>query len=173
MIEHRHGALEELPLFGRGRAHPWLGVLAAVAGLALAALPPFGPFLGRALIEDAATHRGLWFVSPLLVIASGLIGGAVLRMVRTVFVGRGVRPREGPETAEEPEDEADSGDRLPKAPTAAAVLLLAAGLAWGLVPGLTDAADGRRGAPDRPARRRRRGPARRRRRGGARATASR
>jgi multicomponent Na+:H+ antiporter subunit D len=142
MIEHRHGALEELPLFGRGRADPWLGALAAVAGLALAALPPFGPFLGRALIEDAATHRGLWFVSPLLVIASGLIGGAVLRMVRTVFVGRGVTPREGPETAEEPEEEADSGDRLPKAPTAAAVLLLAGGLAWGLVPGLTDAAAG-------------------------------
>ena len=142
MIEHRHGALEELPLFGRGRAQPGLGVLAAVAGLALAALPPFGPFLGRALIEDAATQRGLWFVSPLLVIASGLIGGAVLRMVRTVFIGRGVRPREGPETAEEPEEEGDSGDRLPKAPTAAAVLLLAAGLAWGLVPGLTDAAAG-------------------------------
>jgi hypothetical protein len=59
-----------------------------------------------------------------------------------VFVGRGVTPREGPETAEEPEEEADGGDRLPKAPTVAAVLLLVAGLAWGLVPGLTDAAAG-------------------------------
>ncbi|MDP9346982.1 MAG: NADH-quinone oxidoreductase subunit D, partial [Actinomycetota bacterium] len=89
MIEHRHGALEELQLFGRGRGDAWLGALAALAGLALAALPPFGPFLGRALVEDAATHRGLWFVSPLLVIASGLIGGAALRIVRTVFLGRG------------------------------------------------------------------------------------
>ena len=142
MIEHRHGALEERPLFGRGRADRSLGVLAALAGLAIAALPPFGPFLGRAVIEDAATQRGFWFVAPLLVVASALIGGAVLRTVRTVFVGRGVVPREGPETAEEPEEEADVGRRLPKAPAAAAVLLLAAGLAWGLVPGLTDAAAG-------------------------------
>jgi multicomponent Na+:H+ antiporter subunit D len=142
MIEHRHHALEERPLFGRGREHPWLGVMLAIAGLALAALPPFGPFFGRALIEDAATHDGLWFVAPVLVVASGLIGGAVLRMVRTVFLGVGPEPREGPQTSEEPEEEDDSGRHLPKAPAAAAVLLLAGGLAWGLVPGLMDAAAG-------------------------------
>jgi multicomponent Na+:H+ antiporter subunit D len=58
-----------------------------------------------------------------------------------VFLGRGPEPREGAETAEEPEQE-DDGDHMPKAPAAALVLLLAAGLGWGLVPGLPDAAAG-------------------------------
>jgi multicomponent Na+:H+ antiporter subunit D len=63
----------------------------AVAGLALAALPPFGPFLGRAMIEDAATQQGLGWIAPILVVASA-VGGAVLRVVRTVFLGRGPVP---------------------------------------------------------------------------------
>jgi multicomponent Na+:H+ antiporter subunit D len=140
LLEHRYQALEERPLFGRGRGHPRLGAMFAVAGLALAAVPPFGPFLGRALIEDAAGHEGLWFVAPLLVVASALIGGGVLRVVRTVFLGIGPEPREGPETSEEPEEEDDGGRRIARAPAAAAVLLLVAGLAWGLVPGLMDGA---------------------------------
>ena len=63
-----------------------------MCGLALAAMPPFGPFVGRAMIEDAATQDGLGWVSPVLVVASALIGGAVLRVVRTVFLGRGPKP---------------------------------------------------------------------------------
>ncbi len=142
MIEHRHDSVDEATLYGRGAAHRWLGGVVALAGLALAALPPFGPFLGRALIEDAASHRGLWFVAPALVVSSGLIGGAVLRMVRTVFLGRGPRPEPGPTAADEPEQEDEGGRRLPKAPAAAMLALLTGGLAWGLVPGLSDAAAG-------------------------------
>ena len=140
LIEHRHDSVDQATLYGRGSAHRALAALVALAGLALAALPPFGPFLGRALIEDAASARGLWFVAPLLVVSSGLIGGAVLRMVRTVFLGRGPRPEPGPTAADEPEHEDEQGRRLPKAPAAAMLALLAGGLVWGLVPGLADAA---------------------------------
>ncbi|MGZ4278847.1 MAG: complex I subunit 5 family protein [Solirubrobacteraceae bacterium] len=142
MIEHRHGSVDEATLYGRGAGEWWLAAMVALAGLALAALPPFGPFLGRALVEDAAAQRGLGFVAPVLVLASGLIGGAVLRIVRTVFLGRGPMPRPGPTAADEPESEDEGGRRLPKAPATAAALLLAGGLAWGLVPGLTAAAAG-------------------------------
>jgi multicomponent Na+:H+ antiporter subunit D len=92
-LEHRRDSVDEAALYGRGRDLKALGTVFAVAGLALAALPPFGPFLGRAMIEDAATQQGLGWIAPILVVASALVGGAVLRVVRTVFLGRGpVRP---------------------------------------------------------------------------------
>jgi multicomponent Na+:H+ antiporter subunit D len=142
-LEHRRDSVDEASLYGRGRDLPALGVTFAVAGLALAALPPFGPFLGRAMIEDAASHEGLGWVAPVLVVASALVGGAVLRVVRTVFLGRGPRPPRHVATrgAEAEEAPAERG-RTPTATIATGVVLLVLGLAWGLVPGLLDAATG-------------------------------
>ena len=113
----------------------------AIAGLALAALPPFGPFLGRAMIEDAATKQGLGWISPLLVVASALVGGGVLRIVRTVFLGRGPVPPRHPACREAVAEETElERGRAPWATIATGTTLLALGLAWGLVPGLVDAA---------------------------------
>ena len=95
-LEHRRGSVDEVALYGRGRDLKALGIVFAVTGLALAALPPFGPFLGRAMIEDAATKQGFGWISPILVVASALVGGAVLRVVRTVFLGRGAVPPRHP-----------------------------------------------------------------------------
>jgi multicomponent Na+:H+ antiporter subunit D len=116
-----------------------LGIAVAVAGLALAALPPFGPFLGRAMIEDAATSQGVGWVAALLVVASALVGGAVLRVVRTVFLGRGPVPPRHP-ACQSDEQEEDERGRTPTATIAAGVTLLVLGLVWGAVPGLVDAA---------------------------------
>jgi multicomponent Na+:H+ antiporter subunit D len=91
-LELRRGSVDEAALYGRGRDLKALGTVFAVAGLALAAVPPFGPFLGRAMIEDAATKQGLGWIAPILVLASALVGGGVLRIVRTVFLGRGPQP---------------------------------------------------------------------------------
>jgi multicomponent Na+:H+ antiporter subunit D len=142
-VEHRRERIDELELFGRGRDLPALGALFAVCGLALAAVPPFGPFLGRAMIEDAASHQGLSWVAPVLVVASALIGGAVLRVVRTVFLGRGPKPPPGRGTGlgEAGEDPAEHG-RAALATVVASVVLVTLGLAWGLIPGLVDAATG-------------------------------
>lgn len=139
-LEHRRGSIDEVALFGRGRDLRRLGVVFAVAGLALAAVPPFGPFLGRAMIEDAASHQGYWWVAPLLAIASGLVGGAVLRVVRTVFLGRGPVPPRHPACRDDEATELDDDPGTPAATVAAGTLLLVAGLAWGVVPGVADAA---------------------------------
>jgi multicomponent Na+:H+ antiporter subunit D len=142
-LEHRRGSIDEHELYGRGRDLRGLGVLFGVCGLALAAMPPFGPFLGRAMIEDAASHQGLWWVAPVLVVASALIGGAVLRVVRTVFLGRGPRPPRSPKAParEAGEDPAERG-RPALATVLASLVLVALGLVWGLVPGLVDAVTG-------------------------------
>jgi multicomponent Na+:H+ antiporter subunit D len=140
ILEHRHERIDEHELYGRGRDLPALGVLFAVCGLALAAAPPFGPFLGRAMIEDAATERGLGWVAPVLVVSSALIGGAVLRVVRTVFLGRGPvpPPGRGAGPGEAGEDPAEHGP-VSLATRATALLLVILGLAWSFVPGLVDA----------------------------------
>jgi multicomponent Na+:H+ antiporter subunit D len=142
-LEDRRGSIDEHRLYGRGRGLPALGALFAACGLALAAAPPFGPFLGRALIEDAASHQALGWVAPLLVVASALVGGAVLRVVRTVFLGRGAKPPPSPKAAaqEAGEDPAER-ERPAAAPVVVAFALVGLGLAWGLVPGLVDAVAG-------------------------------
>ena len=113
----------------------------AIAGLALAALPPFGPFLGRAMIEDAATKQGLGWIAPILVVASALVGGGVLRVVRTVFLGRGAVPPRHPACREAVAEETDlERGRTPWPTVVTGTTLLVLGLAWGLVPGLIDAA---------------------------------
>ena len=142
-LEHRRGSVDEHELYGRGRDLKALGVLFCVCGLALAAMPPFGPFVGRAMIEDAATHEGLGWVSPVLVVASALIGGAVLRVVRTVFLGRGPKPPPSRTTGRsESGDEPVDRGRAPLAGVIVSVVLVALGLLWGLVPGLVDAVTG-------------------------------
>ncbi len=140
-LEHRRGSVDEVALYGRGRDLKALGIVFAVTGLALAALPPFGPFLGRAMIEDAATKQGFGWISPILVVASALVGGAVLRVVRTVFLGRGAVPPRHPACREaEAEESSLERGRTPWATIATGTTLLALGLAWGLVPGLAGAA---------------------------------
>jgi multicomponent Na+:H+ antiporter subunit D len=140
-LEHRCGSIDESRLYGHGRDWPVLGVLFCAAGLALAAVPPFGPFLGRAMIEDAASEHGLGWIAPVLVVSSALVGGAVLRVSRTVFLGRGPVPPPARTTPldEAGEDPAERG-RGRAAGLATAVVLLVAGLACGLVPGVVDGA---------------------------------
>jgi multicomponent Na+:H+ antiporter subunit D len=136
-VAARYGTGEEGALFGRGRDAPWLGVLVAAGGLALAGAPPFGPFLGRALVEDDAIRAGLGWV-PAVLVASGLLtGGAVLRVVRTVFLGLGRPPgRERVESADEGELPSRLGGVAGPALMLPATALILAGLAWGVVPGL-------------------------------------
>ena len=85
--------------------------------------------------------------------ASALVGGAVLRVVRTVFLGRGPVPPSHPacRAAEAEEAELERG-RAPSATIATGPTLLVLGLAWGLVPGLRGRRHPRRRALHRPRR---------------------
>jgi multicomponent Na+:H+ antiporter subunit D len=87
ILVHRFERVEEIDLRGRGRGLWVVGVMFVIGGLAIAGLPPFGTFLGKAVIEEAATLKGYPWVSPLFLVASALTGGAVLRAAGRVFVG--------------------------------------------------------------------------------------
>jgi multicomponent Na+:H+ antiporter subunit D len=138
IIGHRLGSVDEHDLHGRGRELRFTGALYGVGALALAALPPFGPFLGKALTDDAAHQQGFWWVAPLLALASALTGGAILRAGARVFLGWGARERDGrdEEAAREEPETGGRHDRTPVPMLAPAIALLLGGLAVGLVPGL-------------------------------------
>ena len=146
VVAHRCGSVDEPTLRGRGSDLPATAILFGVGGLALASVPPFGPFLGKALVEEAAGAHGFWWVAPLALVVSALTGGAVLRACGRIFLGLGPadEPHAGGQEeegrSEEPETRGARG-RTPGVMLAPAVALLLAGLAVGLVPGLHAAVD--------------------------------
>jgi multicomponent Na+:H+ antiporter subunit D len=89
IVQHRLGWLGQRRLHGRARHLRLTGFLFLAAGLLSASLPPFGPFLGKSMIDDAAIKAGYGFIPPLIVLASALAGGAVLRAGARVFLGWG------------------------------------------------------------------------------------
>jgi multicomponent Na+:H+ antiporter subunit D len=140
-LQHLFGSVDELRLYGRGRALRITGPLMAACALAIASLPPFGPWLGKSLIDDAAREAGAgWIVGPVFVIASVVTGAAILRATARVFAGVG--PSEDPAIVEAPApDEVDpefrfTHERVPRTMAVSGLALAAGGLGIGFVPGL-------------------------------------
>jgi multicomponent Na+:H+ antiporter subunit D len=139
-VQHLFGSVDELRLFGRARTLRITGPLVVLCGLAIASLPPFGPWVGKSLVDEAARDAGAGWVSIVFVVASVLTGAAVLRAAARVFGGIG--PREDPSIVGAPapaevDPELDyPHDRVPRTMTAPALALAAGGLFVGLVPNL-------------------------------------
>jgi multicomponent Na+:H+ antiporter subunit D len=146
VIQHRAGTVSELALRGLGRTLPITAGLVVVGGLALASLPPFGPFLGKAMIEEAGSEVGYGWIAFVFVAASALTGGAVLRSAGRVFFGWGRDDEEHedfPIHGEEADPELDHPrEDIPSTLTVTMVVLIVGGLALGLVPGIASDAVG-------------------------------
>jgi multicomponent Na+:H+ antiporter subunit D len=142
-LQHLFGSVDELRLYGRARALRITGPLMVACGLAVASLPPFGPWLGKALIDEAARDSGAGWVVAVFVIASILTGAAILRACVRVFAGVG--PREDPSIVGAPAPEEVDPElryphkRVPLTMTVPALALAVGGLGIGLVPGLRTA----------------------------------
>src|SRR5919201_1364959 len=78
ILVQRFGDVDDVHLRGLGRAVPFTGVLFVLGALALATLPPFGSFAGKALVEGAALDKGYTWVPAVILVVSALVGGAVL-----------------------------------------------------------------------------------------------
>jgi multicomponent Na+:H+ antiporter subunit D len=145
ILQHRRASIDEVDLHGRCRDLRLVTWVFTIGALAIAGLPPFGPFLGKALVEDAAVKvAGFGWVPAAMMVASALTTGALLRASARVFAGIGP-PGEPDDSSDEAQEEAEpetdqEDDRTPILMSATAVVLLVAGLAWGLVPGLPHAA---------------------------------
>ena len=87
VLLHRWGSVDIGVLSGRGRVERLTGVLFVLAGIGLVGLPPFGTFLGKSLIEEAATEVHYGWVVVVFVVASGVSAAAGLRAAARVFLG--------------------------------------------------------------------------------------
>jgi multicomponent Na+:H+ antiporter subunit D len=138
IVLHRIGSVNETWLHGRARHLKITGAVFTLAGLGLADVPPFATFLGKTHIETAG---GEWTALVFLGCAV-LTGGAVLRVAGGVFYGLGDPPSEDPRMAAESSEETGETDegrqRTPLTMLIPAGVLAVAGLAIGLLPGLSD-----------------------------------
>src|SRR5207248_9002786 len=109
VLLHRFATMDEFDLHGKGRDVPVAGVLFAIGGLVLAAIPVVTLFFGKSLLDGASLDAGYPWLPAIFVIASALTGGAVLRVTGQVFMGWGAVRREDDEPqarqAREEEDE--------------------------------------------------------------------
>ena len=138
VLLHRCASINELHLRGRGIEVPRLIFGLFVAGaVGLAALPPLGAFTGKALVEEAAVDVGYAWVVPVILVATVLTSGALLRAAGRIFLGRGVGAEEAEVEIEESEFFGAPG-YTPTAVLVSATLLIAGGLVLGAVPGVVD-----------------------------------
>jgi multicomponent Na+:H+ antiporter subunit D len=140
VVLHRLHSIDESYLHGRGRELRVVGVVFVLAALGLADLPPFGTFLGAGWIGDSAIVSGDPWVTAVVMIASIIVGGAVLRVAGGVFYGLGDPPAQDTrleQGAEEETSETKGGKRkVPVSMLAPAVVLVCLALSLGLLPGL-------------------------------------
>jgi multicomponent Na+:H+ antiporter subunit D len=142
IAQYRLAGVEEAQLHGHGQRLWFQAAIFALGGLAIAGCPPFGPFLGHALVEDAAARQaGYGWIPAAMLVISAMTGAAVLRTGARVFLELGPPPKQAEPGHEGDEDSEVETDAAHAATPALLVLpaaaLLVAGLAWGLIPGLT------------------------------------
>ena len=130
--------IDEIALRGRGRIHPFIGVVLALAALGLAGAP-WGTLIGDETLDEAARRAGLGVFGPVARFAAVVTAAAVLRAAGRIFLGVGATEPEAPDVggeAGEPPETAPSAKRLPLPMVIPPLVALAAGVAWNLWPAL-------------------------------------
>jgi multicomponent Na+:H+ antiporter subunit D len=140
ILLHRFGTMDEFDLHGRGRVIPFVGVLFAIAGLLLAAMPVVTTFFGKSLLDAAALEGHYPWLPTVFVISSMLTGAAVLRLAGRVFCGWGAEQRaddeaQASQAREEQDEETASQDRTPAPMVVVPTILVLAAIVIGLIPG--------------------------------------
>ena len=142
VLLHRFGSVDEFDLHGRGREVRAAGILLAVGGLLLSALPGVTAFFGKSGLEGAALEAHYAWLPAVVLFSSILTGGAVLRVTGRVFLGWGASRREEDVEASraagenESDEETTARDYTPPLMLAVPAVLLAAAIVVGLIPGL-------------------------------------
>jgi multicomponent Na+:H+ antiporter subunit D len=131
--------IDELRLHGRGRHLHAAAVVWIAGAIGLVGFPYVGSYLGHAQIDEGATLSHIEWVRPLLMIASGISAGAILRAGLRVFRGLGARQDDllSQQPVEDPPESLRGNSLL----MAVAGTVLALGLLVSLVPGIAQRAE--------------------------------
>jgi multicomponent Na+:H+ antiporter subunit D len=130
--------VDEIDLASRPVASPFTIVVYAAAALGLAGLPPFCTATGKSLIEHAARGWEAGLIEAVMVFASALTAGAVLRAGGRIFFGFAKVPGEeqSAPTEERSEPEARGRRFLPSVMLPPAAALVGLAIFLGLLPSL-------------------------------------
>lgn len=145
IVLHRFSSVDENYLRGRCISLKLTAILFLVSGIALAGMPPFATFTGKAAMEAAAKHLHSGWLSQVMLFCSAVTGGTLLRAGAAIFLGWGGADifsssalasgrHELPETHEE--------RKTPPVMWVPGALLVAAALAAGLVPAVREYCNG-------------------------------
>ncbi|HEX3818037.1 MAG TPA: proton-conducting transporter membrane subunit [Chthoniobacterales bacterium] len=134
------GSLDEEALRGSGREVKWLGLIVGIAAIGLTGFPPFGTYLGKALMEESADRFGQDWLAWIFLIASAVTGAAVLRVAGGVFLGWGSTSEAAAPTEPETRETNEGSKRLPAVMVTMAALLALLPAFSGFVPPLASAA---------------------------------
>ncbi len=138
IVLNRWRTLDVEALRGRLRGRRWLIALFAAGGLALAGLPLFGTFVGKAMIDRAAGDAGLAWLPYVLLVAAAATSGAVLRALGTMAFGWGPPPAPDSAAASPTTEDAEIEARgVPRVMLLTAGTLLVLCAAFAFVPGRT------------------------------------
>ena len=128
--------VDELRLHGCGRELPFLGALVILAVVGLAGVPYVGAFLGHSMLDDAAIEHGFGWLPPLLMVATGISAGAILRAALRIFAGWG--PRRDDLLTPEPADESPETQASRAVMVTMTGIVVVVGIGLGVAPGLQD-----------------------------------
>jgi multicomponent Na+:H+ antiporter subunit D len=139
ILQHRKGEVYASRLRGAGRDIGMVAVPFALGALGFAALPGFGAFEAKALIEDALTATGREWAIPALVLGPMLSCAAVLKLTAVVFLGWGGGPAEEGTGDGDDDPERAVEDHVSWALSVPTALLIAGSIAIGVIPGAAEA----------------------------------
>lgn len=141
VVLNRWGSLDIDTLRGVLRGRWWIITLLGAGAFALAGLPLFGPFVGKALIDRAASDAGLAWLSPVLMLAAAATGAAVLRALGVMAFGWGPPPAADDAAGRSPRSEPKEIDErgIPFVMLGTATALLAIAVGWAFAPARTSA----------------------------------
>ncbi len=138
MLLHHLGSIDELKLRGKGREAIHASALMLFLALGLSGVPPFGTFLGEALIDSAAEKLHYSWISYIFMLAGIITAAAVLRVVGRIYFGWG----EDLDRSQQEEGETDEGretsggKEIPATMFVPTLVLLLLGLGISFIPGL-------------------------------------
>jgi multicomponent Na+:H+ antiporter subunit D len=105
IVNNHFGTPSIRRLHGRARRYVGTAIVIALGVLSLLAIPPFGSFYAKAMLDDALVHAGYGWVIAVLVLAGALTAAAVAAAGFRVFAGAGE-----PASSADPADERDSSE---------------------------------------------------------------
>lgn len=142
-VLHRLGEIDEGNLCGRGAELPWpAAALFVAAALGLAALPPLGAFVGKGLLDQGLEEAGYGWAVGVVVAATVLTAGALLRAAGRIFLGWSPLPPRQFSRWREAEETSGAHGFTPPVMILAGGTLTVLGLVLGLTPGIVDGVQG-------------------------------